>query len=349
MIGKVVRRLYHLWIDMSRNNHFKNELKNLEKHAFNSCKRLPKEYKKQIKSYYSSLGYKKIDLRWHKYIFSQTGKMDVRFIPENLYHIKIEPHFTKTRTEWEDKAYMNRFLPFVQYPEVVVRNVNGYYIDNDDKIISIEEAESLVSQSGNLIIKPTIESGSGRGVRLIRTGEFSKKILSEYNKNFIIQKQLLQDKTYAQFNKSSVNTEKIISFLHNGEVFILTSMLRVGAAGAITDTASTGEGYTVGIKDDGSLNKEGYSIYGKKLSATSDGVLFSTIKLEKHREIIKIIKNAHKKLLYFGIISWDFSVDNKGNIILIEYNLNYPDVLIYQMNNGPLFGNMTEIILKECK
>ena len=51
---------------------------------------------------------------------------------------------------------------------------------------------------------------------------------------------------------------------------------------------------------------------------------------------------------YFGIISWDFAVNENGMPILIEYNLGYPDVMIYQMNNGALFGDKTEDVLKYC-
>ena len=61
------------------------------------------------------------------------------------------------------------------------------------------------------------------------------------------------------------------------------------------------------------------------------------------------IKKAHKMLSRFGIISWDFAVDENSEPILIEYNLNYPDVMIYQMNNGPLFGDLTQTILEDVR
>ena len=349
MFMTIASKVYHYWININKNKHFKNELSHLKKNSCNKIIPLPKEYRDEIINYYSALGYKKIDLGWHQYIFSQTGKMDVRFIPENLYHIIIEPQYTRTRTEWEDKAYMEKFLPGVKFPDTIVRNVNGYFIDNQDKIITIDQAIDAMEQNDSMIIKPTIETGSGRGVELIFGNQNKDDILKKYNKNYIVQKQLKQSKKYAQFNESSVNTEKIISFLFKGEVYILTSMLRVGAEGSITDTASTGEGYTVGINEDGRLNEVGYSIFGKKLVTTSKGVAFSSIVLDQHLRIVETIKDAHKKLLYFGIISWDFAVDENEEIILIEYNLNYPDVLIYQMNNGALFGDMTDTVLKECK
>ena len=143
--------------------------------------------------------------------------------------------------------------------------------------------------------------------------------------------------------------ETVKSMFFNGEVHILTSILRVGAPGSHTDTASTGKGYTVGIGLNGQLNKEGYNIYGERRTSTSSGRMFENVVLCGHDEICSQIKKAHKMLSRFGIISWDFAVDENGEPILIEYNLNYPDVMIYQMNNGPLFGDLTQTVLEDVR
>ncbi len=68
-----------------------------------------------------------------------------------------------------------------------------------------------------------------------------------------------------------------------------------------------------------------------------------------HEKICAEIKKAHKLLSRFEIISWDFAVEENGEPVLIEYNLNYPDVMIYQMNNGPLFGSLTQRVLEDVK
>lgn len=134
-----------------------------------------------------------------------------------------------------------------------------------------------------------------------------------------------------------------------GEVYILTSILRVGAPGSHTDTASTGRGYTVGINENGQLNEVGYNVFGESRSENVAGRRFQDIRLIAHERICAEIKKAHKLLSRFEIISWDFAVEKNGEPILIEYNLNYPDVMIYQMNNGPLFGDLTQAILEDVR
>lgn len=223
------------------------------------------------------------------------------------------------------------------------------FFDEHDDVLSTDEAVRYLNNLGcDLIIKPSRETG-GMGVRLVNAGGFNTAILDVYKKDYIIQKCIAQHPQYKEFNPSSVNTEKIISMFFNGEVHILTSILRVGAPGSHTDTASTGKGYTVGIGLNGQLNKEGYNIYGERRTSTASGRMFEDVVLCGHDEICNQIKKAHKMLSRFGIISWDFAVDENCEPILIEYNLNYPDVMIYQMNNGPLFGDLTQTILEDVR
>lgn len=67
------------------------------------------------------------------------------------------------------------------------------------------------------------------------------KVEENYGMDFILQRKIDQHSQMYQFNSSSVNIEKIISFLCKGEVYILMSILRIGVPRAVTDTASTGK------------------------------------------------------------------------------------------------------------
>ena len=47
------------------------------------------------------------------------------------------------------------------------------------------------------------------------------------------------------------------------------------------------------------------------------------------------------------LCSWDLCIDNTNMPVLIEANLSYGDIQLHQMVNGPIFGNLTPVILKE--
>lgn len=352
-MSKMKRAIEKFQIDIKMKRldlHFKRELENVREKSPVEVKSLDSSQLKQINDFYNGFGFHGVDTRWHEYLYAVTGRHSVNYIPENFYHCTIEPLYTRGSVDLEDKSIMSRMLPGIRMVSNVLINTNGVFFDEHDDVLSTDEAVRYLNNLGcNLIIKPSRETGGGMGVRLVNAGGFNTAILDVYKKDYIIQKCIAQHPQYKEFNPSSVNTEKIISMFFNGEVHILTSILRVGAPGSHTDTASTGKGYTVGIGLNGQLNKEGYNIYGERRTSTSSGRMFENVVLCGHDEICSQIKKAHKMLSRFGIISWDFAVDENCEPILIEYNLNYPDVMIYQMNNGPLFGDLTQTVLEDVR
>lgn len=76
-------------------------------------------------------------------------------------------------------------------------------------------------------------------------------------------------------------------------------------------------------------------------------IIFENIKINGIEKIEQLIQIIHCRLPHFRLISWDFSVDEKGDPVLIEANINYGGIEIQQLNNGPLFGNETKEILEE--
>jgi D-alanine-D-alanine ligase-like ATP-grasp enzyme len=61
-------------------------------------------------------------------------------------------------------------------------------------------------------------------------------------------------------------------------------------------------------------------------------------------KVLDAIKRAHKDIPHFRIIGWDFSIDEVGDPVLIEYN-GAPGM--NQVSCGPLFGDLTESVLNE--
>ena len=50
---------------------------------------------------------------------------------------------------------------------------------------------------------------------------------------------------------------------------------------------------------------------------------------------------------YTELISWDFSVDEQGEPLLIEANFTGGQLDFHQLCNGPIWGNDTEAILAD--
>lgn len=331
------------------NRYFINELKRIENKCVQPIIELTREQKQEIEDYYSSRGFHNIRTDWHRYILSTTGRWSPQMVPENFYHLILERIYNDRKiVGWGDKAYMSTLLPDVLFPTTLVANVNGYFITPNRDIISREKAISIVQEEGRAFAKPTRISGGGKNATLIDCDNV-EQVFNKLDKNYIVQRIIKQHSEIAAFNPSSVNTEKIISLLFQGEVYVLSAHMRVGAPDAITDNASGGKGYTFGIHPDGKIEPIGMNVFGKKRETDFYGTPLAGRKLTYHSEICEIIKKAHKKLPYFGFVTWDFCVTEKGEPLLIEYNTSNAEALVYQMTCGPLFGDMLDDILKDAR
>lgn len=147
-----------------RSNHrWRTQLKECEKNIDQPIKELSHAQIREIKEYYSQFGFKKVNTDWHRYIYSVSNSFSPKYLPEDFFHSVLENTYNH-RTfygAWEDKAYMPYILDCVRFPETICCNVNGYFFDNNRRLISEVEAEKLVNEGGEAFAKPTLASGGG--------------------------------------------------------------------------------------------------------------------------------------------------------------------------------------------
>ena len=73
----------------------------------------------------------------------------------------------------ENKAMSDVYFPEIKFPEVYVRGLNGILFDKDMNILSENRAIKFLSESEDFIIKPSIRSLQGRGVKKILSKDSS--------------------------------------------------------------------------------------------------------------------------------------------------------------------------------
>ena len=232
-----------------------------------------------------------------------------------------------------------------------MQNLNGFYFINDD-IVSLDEAvEACKSYIKPLIIKPTIETGSGKMVnRFLTEGEKTslenqsiKDLFKVYKKDFVVQECLEQSDVLKSLNPSSLNTLRVVSYLNDQGVHITTSVLRVGKDGCITDNFSTG-GLFCGIEENGELKGKGYSPKGQVVETSYTGINLNECKIPNYSAVKEMVKSMHFVVPYFKIISWDIGLDKNNTPYLIEYNTTKQGIDL-QIAAGPYLGKFTDEIL----
>lgn len=65
------------------------------------------------------------------------------------------------------------------------------------------------------------------------------------------------------------------------------------------------------------------------------------------KRVIGLIKEKHGRMPHLGILSWDITLDENANPVIIEINTTGQSAWFCQMVNGePLFGDNTADMLK---
>lgn len=212
----------------------------------------------------------------------------------------------------------------------------GSYFDIDQQIN--QPLSKLLNLYPHLFLKPSA-SAKGKGAfaidkepnGLILNGvqkdyDSIIKELDEVGNEMLIQEKLIQNKVINEIYPYSLNTLRVVSVLDGDEVVIIGGLLRCGTAGRVVDNASQG-GIFVGIGEDGRLKKYGYYYpkYGTKTDKHPDThVEFESIEIPYYKEVLKLVKEAHKVFKWIKTVGWDVAVLEDGPI-LIEGNSRYAE------------------------
>lgn len=313
--------------------------------------KLSEEQVKLIYHFYKPY-YPRITSMFHEWYFEKCGNFDVNYIPSDLYFCYIDPYFNN----WEHAEFVGNKCMYdvlfegVKQPETVAFRMNGMWFDHLRQKIEYEEVWRKLAEESEIFIKIATDSFGGHGVYYYSIPDAKEDIsekIGQIREDIMIQRPVKQHPSLARLNDSSVNTIRIMYFLANDGVRILSRIVRIGQAGSKVDNASSG-GLTCGITEKGILKKYAYNQKGDRVEEHPDShIIFENIKINGIEKIEQLIQIIHCRLPHFRLISWDFSVDEKGDPVLIEANINYGGIEIQQLNNGPLFGNETKEILEE--
>ena len=316
--------------------------------------RLTSAQKKAVREFWKP--YCHIDTDWIRYYTHVNGKFDPRYIPDDLYFTKIDQHFNNRKLGYgfNDKNYYSLIFPGIKQPKTVVRKIGGFLFDEEYRQIDIEKAESLLAMRSEVIVKPSQESGSGRDIKFYDTrkdvDELKKVLNDKSEKNLIIQDIVKQHHELAKMHPQSLNTVRICSLMLEDGVHILCSYLRMGANGSRIDNVSASAGITAEPKENGELmNRAFFDVYsGKTTDRHPQGMLLSEIRVPSYDKMIETVKRLAQYTGNFKLVGWDLSVDENGNVVLIEANMRKNGaVTVGQNMRGPLFGDLTEKVLNE--
>lgn len=298
----------------------------------------------------------RIDPGWLRFYNSiqreNPGDFDPRYVPLDLQYCLVDDWFNDTQSalRLDDKNWYDLFFHDVRRPETLARIIDGKFFDAVYDSSSLEAVASACLAEGHVILKPAYNASGGSGILFWDEAEgpdsLEKKLRG--HKNYVIQRLLRQHPDIAKIYPDSINSIRIVTCHWEGRTEVLSALLRMGVNGNRLDNAGQG-GLFCGINADGSLKPFAYNKRGEAFAAHPQGCVFAGCTIPSYDRCRELVLRLSNRFLRISkLISWDLSVDEAGEPVLIEVNLCYGGADIHQIANGPLFGEKTQAVLDQA-
>ena len=294
-----------------------------------------------------------------------SGIKSENFIPEDVYYNIVEPclnYYPIAKAESDKNNYQKgKFAEY--FPKTILRNINGVFYNENYQYVDLNDKSLLfyLKPYKEIIVKPSIESGKGKSLRLFEKtdgcficdkGEkINCNLLNNaFKQNFVIQERLLQHHKMKMFNKSSLNTIRVNTYrsVVNESIIILNSVVRFGIPGSLLSNTSLGGG-SIKINNNGFMEKFGINhLNGARFTRVSNIKLENPFEIPKYEKIKEIAKGIANEFPYSRLLGIDFVIDIEENIRILEVNNSSLGINNHQMTGGPYFHTYTDDVIEYC-
>lgn len=286
-------------------------------------------------------------------MFLKSSPLDMdemkQYVPKKIWYKALEANRPFSILSG-DKVVSSQMMSFFGIPQpklICYFSGHAFYSWSGEQLQQEEVDEKIGSQTcEKIFLKPNTGS-HGRGIRAFtrRNGAYfegEQELNADYiAKNYqgtklILQQGVIQAQVLQKLNPDCLNTVRIVSRNHEGEVRIVAATLRLGRKGSIVDNAEAG-GLGVGVDlDTGALNEFGkrYLDANQYDHHPDTDTYFKGCTLDNWDEVIAIVKKAAHSFHQFKYVGWDMAILDDRAMVL-EMNSN-PAIYILELTNGGL-------------
>ena len=308
------------------------------------------EYHEAVLPYWDRFG-RHPKMFWFELAGSRDHRMDPRFIPSDLYYMELLPYLNNMQFRFalEDKNSLDMRFHDVKQAKTVCRRIAGEFYDDKMELIQLSDAVRLCrDQEEELFIKPSLYSGYGKGIQSFIPAECTddriEELFSDTGSNLIVQEKIHQHSALASLNPDAVCTIRVLSLFMDGSVYIPNVYIRVGTAGL--SHVVSGSEYNAEIMPDGTISSNICLDEGRWFDNREEGIFDKNLVIPGMDRVIAEAVRLHPRVGHFKWIGWDFTLDEDGAPLLIEFNT-APGDHAQRVCGRPLFGDMTDRVLED--
>ncbi len=317
--------------------------------------------------------HKRVEPYTYRY-FHRLLNNDSRIIPEDIANRYIEPILNPIRYRgfYSDK---NSYRFYIR-PEGAIpfawcyRSLGGSMYsmtDNGVKAISFDltavQLASMVDVSvKKLVLKPSVDSDSGRGVLLFTRDKdvfcssngdvLSGPFLKSYGNDFVLQEALNQHPYLQQFSTTSINTMRIMTYrsVVDDSISIIAACLRIGNNGSFVDNLFAGGCFVPIDIRNGKLDNVLYNRFWQT-TTMMNGVDFAKncYILPFWNIAADFASHVAMQVPYARLLAQDILVDANNAPRLIEFNVdNFDWAMAMACTREVPFGEKFDEVISYC-
>ncbi len=341
----------------------KNEIKKFEdprRKAIYSAVELSNEQREEIDKLYIQNYGERIPYTWHRHFTAYTGRFDANYFPELLYIPEFE-HFMNLKRDvyhaLADKSVTSLLAKAVgiESPRIIVSATGGLLRDESFCQIDAGTAAAILRNIGEVFCKPSIDTSSGIGCRILDirdgcdtiSGERIEDILFDLGTDYLIQERVECHDSIKALHPNSVNTFRIMTYRWKDEIRTPPIIMRIGQGGSFLDNAHAG-GMFIGVENNGQLHEAAFTEFKETYTVHPDSkIVFSNYRIPFVPQMIEAAKKMHMAYPDIGVVNWDFTINKKQDPLLIEANLSSGGIWLFEMAHGcGLFKENTPEVLR---
>jgi len=322
--------------------------------------RLTFDERRRVREYWASRDLDLASLSWFRLFKALTGRVDPRFIPEEVFRVQLEPMLCRrdVASAYHDKNQLDRLFHEVRRPHTLLRNIYGNYFDADYRPVPRAAVSGLLhAGSGPYFLKPAISgTGSGHNVARVAASQdgftIGGTVLSladverVYVQDFLVQEPVRQHAMLAAFHPHSLNTLRLITLRLGDVIQPVAATFRMGN-GSHVDNGHAG-GLLCGV-DLGDARLTPFAcdvLFRRHDRHPLSGEWFANREIPSFEAVRDLAARVHSRLPYFDVVSCDIAVLEDGQPCLVEVNTFGQGVEPHQFLKGaPLFGDQTDAVL----
>ena len=238
-------------------------------------------------------------------------------------------------------------------PNVFLSCTEGVATDGKH-LLTESEVKGLLYDLGEAFIKPSVDTGSGKGCAVVDihggvdhiSGESADELINRIGKNYVVQERLICHPSIRKIYPESVNTFRVITYRWKEGIYAMPSIMRIGRGKSAIDNAHAG-GRFIAVDDDGTLHRTAFTEFKDTFEVHPDTKLvFDGYKIENFSKVLGVAKRLHSLVPQIGVYNWDFTINTDGKPVLIEANTETGSIWMAQMAHGcEVFWEKTPEIL----